>query len=540
MPEKHNFLDSRTLFAAVLVIGILIGWQNYMSKKYPVQKTPVAQEEKPPAQEVAMKTEKKPEQPSVFPSFEHYENEILSFDLSNRGMGLHNIVVKQYKDRKQKEIILGSSEAFGAFETRLLGKEEPLFFVIKKSQPHQYVGEAHYGDLKIIKEMTINPSLYTVDVKLQLSGMQRGVSGIETMLVENLGEELENGDSFFLPSFDTQAIYFDIGSTSQADRLFLELPKIETGQFFREKINKEKISNVAVAAMERHYFASAVLDNSPVQPELVAHYEGVGGTKEMKAIGRLVYVLPSGKDHLNLSYSLFTGPKSFDLLKEINPRLTQLVDFGYGGWLDWLAYPLFRLMKWLYSLTLNYGMAIILLTIIVRFLVMPFTVMSLRSMKRMQVYQPQIKALREKYKDDPKTQQMEMMNFFKEHKINPIGGCLPMLLQMPVFFALYRVLYQSIELYQAPFALWISDLSLKDPFYVLPILMGATLFIQQKLTPTTMDPAQAKVMMFMPIIFSLFMLSLPSGLNLYIFVSTLFGIVQHMVFMRDTKKRQTV
>ncbi len=536
MSEKHNFLDSRTLLAAVVVIAILLGWQNYMAKKYPVEKSLPVKKEMPLAQK---KMEPETIQPPVSQSFQKYENENLSFDISNQGMGLHNIVVKKYRDRKQKEIVFSSSENLGAFETRLLGKENPLFFVIQKSKPHEYVGKAHYGNLKIVKKMTIQPFLYTIDVELEVLGMQKGVSGIETILIENLEEGLENG-GFFTPSFNTQAIYFDVGSGGSTDRLYLEPPERETGKFFRQKINSEKIDQVAIVAMERHYFAAAILDRSPVQPELVAHYEGVGGSGQIKAIGKLMYVLPAGKDRLNLSYSLFTGPKSFDLLQEIDPRLGTLVDFGYGGWLDWLAYPLFRLMKWLYNLTLNYGMAIILLTIVVRFLVMPFTIMSLRSMKKMQIYQPQIKALREKYKEDPKTQQVEMMNFFKEHKINPIGGCLPMLLQMPVFFALYRVLYQSIELYQAPFILWIHDLSLKDPYYVLPVLMGLTLFIQQKLTPTTMDPAQAKVMMFMPIIFSLFMLSLPSGLNLYIFVSTLFGIVQHVVFMRDkqvTKKQ---
>ena len=125
------------------------------------------------------------------------------------------------------------------------------------------------------------------------------------------------------------------------------------------------------------------------------------------------------------------------------------------------------------------------------------------------------------------------MLLMKQEKVNPLGGCLPMFLQMPVFFALYQVLGQSIELYQAPFFGWISDLSLKDPFYVLPVLMGVTLWIQHKVTPTTMDPAQAKVMQFMPIIFSVMMVSLPSGLTLYTFVSTLFGVLQQQFFMRD-------
>ncbi|MEK7355069.1 MAG: membrane protein insertase YidC, partial [Bdellovibrionota bacterium] len=180
---------------------------------------------------------------------------------------------------------------------------------------------------------------------------------------------------------------------------------------------------------------------------------------------------------------------------------------------------------------------IIILSIIVRLLVMPFTVYSYKSMKVMQQLQPEMTRIREKYKDKPADQKMQMnqeiMDLMKRNKANPVGGCLPMLLQLPVFIALYAVLGQSIELYRAPFIFWIHDLSIKDPYYVLPVLMGITMYVQQKMTPTTMDPQQAKIMMWMPVIFSFFMISLPSGLTLYIFVSTLFGIIQQKVFMRD-------
>jgi YidC/Oxa1 family membrane protein insertase len=160
-------------------------------------------------------------------------------------------------------------------------------------------------------------------------------------------------------------------------------------------------------------------------------------------------------------------------------------------------------------------------------------------MKVMQKLQPQMNAVRERYKDKSNEEKLQMnaeiMKLMKENKANPVGGCLPMLLQLPVFIALYQVLGQSIELYQAPFGLWIHDLSIRDPLFVTPVLMGITMFIQQKITPSTMDPQQAKIMMWMPVIFSFFMISLPAGLTLYIFVSTLFGIIQQFVFLRDRK-----
>ena len=153
----------------------------------------------------------------------------------------------------------------------------------------------------------------------------------------------------------------------------------------------------------------------------------------------------------------------------------------------------------------------------------------------MQALQPEIKAMREKYKDDQQKQQQEMMALMKSNKANPLAGCMPVLLQFPIFIALYQVLGNSIELYQAPFGLWIHDLSLKDPFYILPVLMGLTMFVQQKVTPNTMDPAQAKVLLFMPLIFTFFMVSLPSGLTLYMLVGAVFSVAQQMYFLKQTK-----
>jgi YidC/Oxa1 family membrane protein insertase len=160
-------------------------------------------------------------------------------------------------------------------------------------------------------------------------------------------------------------------------------------------------------------------------------------------------------------------------------------------------------------------------------------------MKAMQAIQPQIQALKEKYKDDQQKQQQEMMTLMRENKVNPVGGCLPAILQFPIFIALYQVLGNSIELYQAPFGLWITDLSLKDPYYILPVVMGITMFVQQKITPNTMDPAQAKVLQFMPLIFTFFMISLPSGLTLYMLVGAVFSVVQQMYFMRDKRRALT-
>ena len=239
---------------------------------------------------------------------------------------------------------------------------------------------------------------------------------------------------------------------------------------------------------------------------------------------------------MKIDYVAYAGPKSFTTLKAVDENLTGIVDYGTFAV---IARPILWLLKFLHQYIANWGLAIIALTIIVRLIVLPFNVYSYKSMKVMQKLQPQMNAIRERFKDKSNEEKLQMnseiMKLMKEHKANPLGGCLPMLLQLPVFIALYAVLGQSIELYQAPFGLWIHDLSIRDPLFVTPVLMGITMFIQQKITPSTMDPQQAKIMMWMPVIFAFFMISLPAGLTLYIFVSTLFGIIQQIVFMRDRK-----
>jgi YidC/Oxa1 family membrane protein insertase len=248
------------------------------------------------------------------------------------------------------------------------------------------------------------------------------------------------------------------------------------------------------------------------------------------ALAVLTYKPVQIKPEMTFTGLLYAGPKSIDILKAVDPEMASLIDLGFFGF---IAKPLLYVMKAFHSWVGNWGFAIILLTLLVRLCVLPFNIMSFKSMKAMQRVQPIIQALREKHKDDPMRLNTEMMAVMKQNGANPIGGCLPMVLQIPVFFALYRVIGSSIELYNSPFILWITDLSAHDKFYVLPVSMAIFMYIQQKITPSTMDPTQAKIMAFLPLVFSLFMLQLPSGLCLYMVVSTLFGITQQYLIMRD-------
>ncbi|MBY0469865.1 membrane protein insertase YidC [bacterium] len=275
-----------------------------------------------------------------------------------------------------------------------------------------------------------------------------------------------------------------------------------------------------VAATNR-YFVMSMLPEPPTDTSAKAVLQPMG-----EKTGQISLVYPITTNSIQIPVKVFFGPKEINLLQSIHPTLEQTVDFG---WFTLFAYPLIKIMKWFYDLCHNYGVAIILLTLLVKILTFPLTYKSMKSMKQVSKLQPQLQKLRDKYKDDKEALNRETLNFMRSHGYNPMAGCLPILIQMPVFFALYRVLYSSIELYHAPFYFWIKDLSEKDPYYITPVLLTAIMYIQQKMTPaTTTDPAQAKMLQFMPVIFGVFMLTLPSGLTIYMLVNALAGIVQQI------------
>jgi YidC/Oxa1 family membrane protein insertase len=249
----------------------------------------------------------------------------------------------------------------------------------------------------------------------------------------------------------------------------------------------------------------------------------------------------------------YIGPKEYNRLKALGVGLEKSIYFGgfplpqdYGGLpMEWLAVPILWLMHRFYEYTHNYGVAIILLTVITKVLFFPLTIKSMTSMKAMQALQPQINALRSKYKSDPQRLQRETMVLYRAHKVNPLGGCLPMVVQIPIFYALYVALSVSVEIQNAPFIcfgrifgvnLWICDLAAQDPTYVLPILMGISMFIQQKMTPVMGDPRQAKMMLFMPVLFTFMFLNLPAGLVLYWTLSNVLQIAQQKYMERMNRQ----
>ena len=279
-------------------------------------------------------------------------------------------------------------------------------------------------------------------------------------------------------------------------------------------------------AMIQHYFAAAWVPGA----EEANHYysKSLGnGRFAIGVITPLHTVLPG--ETTGFSLSLYVGPKIQERMQDVAPHLERTVDYG---WLWLIAEPLFWLLSWIHTYIGNWGWAIIILTILIKLAFFQLSATSYKSMARMRKLQPRITALRERYSADKQRMNQAMMELYREEKINPLGGCLPIIVQIPVFIALYWVLLESVELRQASFIGWLDDLSLHDPYFVLPILMGVTMLIQQKLNPTPPDPMQAKIMMALPFIFTFFFLFFPSGLVLYWFVNNMLSIIQQWVITK--------
>ncbi len=316
------------------------------------------------------------------------------------------------------------------------------------------------------------------------------------------------------------------GATFQENSPYtkLEFDDIEEAPY------KHKV-NGGYMAMVQHYFVSAWV---PEDKEIYTYQARKLKDRDTYLFGftGTTWRVASGQQDSKI-IRFYLGPKDQYRLEEISPGLNLTVDYGF---LWWLAQPLFNLLTFIHGFVNNWGVAIIFLTIVVKALLYPLSAASFRSMAKMRKLQPEMARLKDRYGDDRQQFSQAMMDLYKKEGANPLGGCLPMLLQMPVFIALYWSLMESVELRQAPFFLWIHDLSAMDPYFVLPILMGISMFVTQMLQPEPPDPVQAKVFKMMPIMFTFFFLWFPSGLVLYWFINNLLSILQQWYVTRQIEK----
>jgi YidC/Oxa1 family membrane protein insertase len=366
--------------------------------------------------------------------------------------------------------------------------------------------------LTVEKRLTFHQGSYLVDVALTVEGLTQSY---DVVLGTNFGI-VEWGDGFIGL----------IGSASLVDgKVEKETPDLEL----------ERKGSVQWVALQDKYFLSVLMPQGATAA--VAKKEGD------KLVSAGVRMPSSGSRTATLQ--LYAGPKEYDTLRSLNVGLEETIDFGwfvFGSWsvVKAVAKPIFYVLRFINDYTHNYGVTIILLTMGIKMLFVPLQYKSYKSMKQMQMIQPKVQALQEKYKDDRDKLNKELIKLYRDHKVNPVGGCLPMVLQMPVFVALFNILYMTIDLRQAPFAGWITDLSVQDPYYVLPIIMGATMVIQQKITPTTMDPTQAKIMLVLPVFMTFLFINFPAGLVLYWLTNNVLTIGQQMMTERIFARKSFV
>ncbi|MEE2763054.1 MAG: membrane protein insertase YidC [Pseudomonadota bacterium] len=299
--------------------------------------------------------------------------------------------------------------------------------------------------------------------------------------------------------------------------------KFDFSDLQETRIN-QSITNGWLAFLQ-HYFLSAWVPERDVPAQFQTTRRG--SNYVMGFVYPATTVAPG--ETAEVGARAYVGPKIIDRLENMAPNLDRTVDFG---WLFFISLPLFIILDWFHSLIGNWGVAIILLTVLVKGVFFHLSATSYRSMARMRAVAPQLTRLKELYGDDRQRMSQEMMALYKREKINPLGGCLPILVQMPVFISLYWVLFESVQLRHAPFMLWINDLSQMDPYFILPILMGASMFLQMSLNPTPPDPMQAKIMKLMPLIFTVFFLWFPAGLVLYWLVNNILSIAQQWYITR--------
>lgn len=469
----------------------------------------------------------------------HVETDVLRAQISTFGGDLTRLELKNHRDTldRNKPFVLLNRNAEHTYiaQSGLIGGKLPNHRTRFSSAEERYQlaeGEKYVevrlsappsDGVQVTKVFRFHRNSYLIDVSFELAN--QGAAAIKPYAYFQLVRDDKPlaGYSKMVPSFTGVAVYTDKDKFQK-----VSFEDIEKG-----KTPYPKNSLDGWIGMLQHYFVGALLPRNDVPREFYTRRLDSG----LFAAGTIVpagNVAPGASGAV--SVPLYAGPEEQDKLAKIAPGLDLTVDYG---WLTVIAVPLFWVLNWLHNWVQNWGVAIILLTIMIKLIFYPLSATSYRSMAKMRVVAPKMQKLKEQYGSDRQRLQQAMMELYKTEKINPLGGCMPIVVQIPVFISLYWVLLGSIELRHAPFMLWIDDLSAPDPWYILPILMGATMIIQTWLNPTPPDPVQAKIMKIMPVAFSIFFFFFPAGLVLYWLVNNVLSIAQqwHITRMIEREGR---
>ncbi len=542
------------LLAFVLSLVVFVGWGYFMAvinppppdakkKKTPTQQaqkqtppsadTPPAPGEPAPLPETG---EAAPPAvapaPAPFPGTEKLVtvfNGRARFQFSNRGGTLQQVLLPEYRTDDGEVVDLvnhvpGATmplalESDDASITHILQNAyydvSPEFLEINEANPEGKLTMSlrHESGLEVVREFTFRHKEFLVQVNTRISAIPLASRNLNYRVLwgPSMGGAVSSQTDYFIFS----------GPTSFVNNERIETPEDEIDGGVTLK------GDLKWTSFQNKYFAAALVPN-----------EGAKSARVQKKNDELYVGLDfeSVQSAASVSYLLYAGTKQLQVLEDSGHKLFRLLDYGWlGNKFAFLVKPLLKTLEYFYGITKNYGWSIIILTIIIKILFFPLTHKSFKSMKGMQKIQPYVKVIQERNKNDRQKMNEEMLELYKKHKVNPLGGCLPMLLQIPVFIALYHALFFSIELRGAPFMLWIQDLSVQDPYYVTPVLMGVTMFLQQRLSPTIGDPVQQKIMMFLPVVFTFLFITFPAGLVIYWTINNVLTIAQQYYIYKIAK-----
>lgn len=469
--------------------------------------------------------------------------DVLDIEISTRGGTLQHAGIRKYpvaKDQPDKVITLLSTERsnLGLIQTGLRNADSD------RPEANQYAEfDAPRDSYTLNGDELVVPLTWTGGQGTTVTKRFRFTRGSYNIVVE---QTIQNGSDaewrgaeyarLQRRSSEPDRSMFDVDSYSFDGPIIYDgdkSTKLDHQDLVEDGAYRITATNGWVGAIQHHFLAALIPPSDGTYNYAVAVDDNVATAS---LIGRAHSVAPGGQH--TFATNLFVGPKLQDQLEDIAPSLKLTVDYG---WLTIISQPLFWLLSKVYNLVQNWGLSIIIVTIMIKLVFYKLTEASGRSMAKMRKIQPRMKALQDRYKDDRQQLSQAMMELYKREKVNPAAGCLPILIQMPFFLAFYWVLLESVEMRQAPFALWITDLSTRDPYFILPLIMGGAMLLQMRLNPAPADPVQAKVMQVMPIVFTGFFAFFPSGLVLYWVTNTILSIAQQwhinkVVEQEDKKK----
>ncbi|MDO9211551.1 MAG: membrane protein insertase YidC [Deltaproteobacteria bacterium] len=538
-------MEKRALLAVIISLIILVFYQQFFAPSAPETVKEKPTQEK--AQEKTQPGEKVTPSSTAVPPGEAIKTQagkdiivdtpLYTAIFDTRGARLKSWEVKKYAakiDKGAKTIdlaieTLGRGYPFGLeiTEANFPFSPDSIFQVNVDTLnlgPRQTKGELLFTwnspeGLQVSQQIIFYSDSYRMDLNLQMANLSSGPLEGRPVFVWTGKIDTASGSGGAMGCIPGSG-----GSSGAAVPPFTALVKKELHEVELNDLKDEKrfSQDVQWGGFQDIYFLAALIPQKSEGTELIM--KKVSATVAELRMGGPKASLPP-QTQFTQSYAMYLGPKALDILKSFGSDLDRALDFG---WFDVVAKPMLYVMKFFYKYTGNYGLAIILLTIIIKILFWYPTHISYKAMKEMKKLQPEMAKLKEKLKDDKEKLNKEMMELYRRYKVNPMSGCLPIAIQMPIFFALYKVLLYSIEIRHAPFYWWIQDLSAQDPYYISPILMGVSMFVQQWMTPTTGDPTQAKMMLIMPVVFTFMFLSFPTGLVIYWLFNNLLSIGQQI------------